>query len=64
MTWRTEAYLALLKDYYDCVAQPVLDEGGEILDYIGDAVLAIFPCGATLACRKPPALRPVQWKRR
>ncbi len=39
----TEAYLALLKDYYDCVAQPVLDEGGEILDYIGDAVLAIFP---------------------
>ncbi len=39
----TDAYLALLKNYYDCVAQPVLDEGGEILDYIGDAVLAIFP---------------------
>lgn len=38
-----DAYLALLKAYYDCVAQPVLDEGGEILDYIGDAVLAIFP---------------------
>ena len=36
-------YLSLLKRYYDCVAQPVLDEGGEILDYIGDAVLAIFP---------------------
>lgn len=36
-------YLALLKSYYDCVAQPVLEEGGEILDYIGDAVLAIFP---------------------
>ena len=39
----SEAYLGLLKHYYDCVAQPVLDEGGEILDYIGDAVLAIFP---------------------
>ena len=39
----TDDYLTLLKSYYDCVAQPVLDEGGEILDYIGDAVLAIFP---------------------
>lgn len=38
-----DEYLSLLKDYYDCVAQPVLDQGGEILDYIGDAVLAIFP---------------------
>ena len=36
-------YLALLREYFDCAAQPVLDEGGEILDYIGDAVLAIFP---------------------
>lgn len=36
-------YLSLLKRYHDCVAQPVIDEGGEILDYIGDAVLAIFP---------------------
>ena len=36
-------YLALLRDYFDCAAQPVVDEGGEILDYIGDAVLAIFP---------------------
>ncbi|MEO1611978.1 MAG: adenylate/guanylate cyclase domain-containing protein [Pseudomonadota bacterium] len=36
-------YLALLRAYFDCAAQPVLEEGGEILDYIGDAVLAIFP---------------------
>jgi adenylate cyclase len=36
-------YLELLRCYYDCAAQPVLDEGGEILEFIGDAVLAIFP---------------------
>lgn len=36
-------YLTLLRDYFDCAAQPVIAEGGEILDYIGDAVLAIFP---------------------
>lgn len=38
-----EAYLELLRSYYDCTAQPVIDEGGEILEFIGDAVLAIFP---------------------
>ncbi|MEO0363485.1 MAG: adenylate/guanylate cyclase domain-containing protein, partial [Pseudomonadota bacterium] len=36
-------YMALLRRYFDCAAQPVIDEGGEILDYVGDAVLAIFP---------------------
>ena len=36
-------YLKLLRCYYDCTAQPVIEEGGEILDFIGDAVLAIFP---------------------
>ncbi len=38
-----DAYLELLKCYYDCTAQMVIDEGGEILEFIGDAVLAIFP---------------------
>ncbi len=38
-----DLYLELLKCYYDCTAQMVIDEGGEILDFIGDAVLAIFP---------------------
>lgn len=38
-----DAYLAFLRRYFDCAAQPVIDEGGEILDYVGDAVLAIFP---------------------
>ena len=36
-------FLALLNVYFDCMAGAVLDGGGEVLRYIGDAVLAIFP---------------------
>lgn len=35
--------LAILNDYFDAVTRPVLARGGEILKFIGDAVLAIFP---------------------
>jgi adenylate cyclase len=35
--------LAILNDYFDAVTRPVLANGGEILKFIGDAVLAIFP---------------------
>ena len=38
-----ENYLALLNDYFDAAAGAVLAEGGEVLKFIGDAVLAIFP---------------------
>ena len=38
-----EAYLAALNDYFDCVAGAVIDNGGDVLKFIGDAVLAIFP---------------------
>jgi adenylate cyclase len=36
-------YLALLNCYYECTAAPVVAEGGEILNFIGDGVLGIFP---------------------
>ena len=36
-------YLELLNDYFDCMAGAVLAHGGEVLKYIGDAVMAIFP---------------------
>jgi adenylate cyclase len=36
--------LALLDAYFDAIAGPVVDRGGEILKFIGDAMLAIFPC--------------------
>lgn len=36
-------YLALLDDFFDAMAGAVMDHGGEVLKFIGDAVLAIFP---------------------
>jgi adenylate cyclase len=36
-------YLATLDAYFDCTAGAVLDHGGEVLKFIGDAVMAIFP---------------------
>jgi adenylate cyclase len=39
------AYLALLNDYFECVLGPVLEHHGEVLRFIGDAALAIFPVG-------------------
>ncbi|HEU5175975.1 MAG TPA: adenylate/guanylate cyclase domain-containing protein [Burkholderiales bacterium] len=38
-------FLALLNDYFECVLGPVLDHQGEVLRFIGDAALAIFPVG-------------------
>ncbi|MEL6503831.1 MAG: adenylate/guanylate cyclase domain-containing protein [Pseudomonadota bacterium] len=36
-------FLELLNDYFECTAAPAIAHGGEVLDFIGDAVLAIFP---------------------
>ena len=36
-------FLALLNEYFECVLGPVLESGGEVLRFIGDAALAIFP---------------------
>ena len=47
-----EGYLAALNEYFDCAADAVLDHGGEVLKYIGDAVMAIFPFDGTT---RPPA---------
>jgi adenylate cyclase len=45
----------LLNAYFDCMAEAVHERGGEILKFIGDAMLAIFPIGPDLsrqeACR-------------
>ncbi|WP_242390316.1 adenylate/guanylate cyclase domain-containing protein [Polymorphum gilvum] len=38
-----DRYLKLLNRYFDAAAGAVEAEGGEILDFIGDAVLGIFP---------------------
>jgi adenylate cyclase len=38
-------FLALLNTYFECVLGPVLEHHGEVLRFIGDAALAIFPVG-------------------
>ena len=40
------AFLELLNDYFECMAGAVLAHRGEVLKFIGDAMLAIFPIGA------------------
>ena len=36
-------FLRLLNEFFECVLGPVLARGGEVLRFIGDAALAIFP---------------------
>ncbi len=38
-----EKFLAQLNRFFDCMGGAVLDHGGEVLRFIGDAALAIFP---------------------
>jgi adenylate cyclase len=38
-----DQFLRLLNVYFECAARPVIAAGGEVLAFIGDAVLAIFP---------------------
>jgi adenylate cyclase len=37
-----EQAVELLNDYFDCLVPPIEDEGGEVLKYLGDGLLAIF----------------------
>ncbi len=41
---RTE-YIALLNQFFDTVSTRVVEKGGEVLKFIGDGVLAVFPAG-------------------
>jgi adenylate cyclase len=39
------ALLDLLNRYFDCQVPPIVEQGGEVLKYMGDGLLAIFPIG-------------------
>jgi len=39
----SDAYLATLNAFFDCMVGSIVENGGEVLKFIGDAVLAIFP---------------------
>ncbi len=36
-------FFDMLNQYFESTAGPLMDEGGEVLDFIGDAVLGMFP---------------------
>lgn len=38
-----DRFLELLNQFFECTAEPAMEQGGEVLKFIGDAVLAIFP---------------------
>ena len=40
-----DSFLELLNAYFDCAAGAVMEKGGQVLDIIGDAILAFFPAG-------------------
>jgi len=47
----------LLNRYFDCQVPAILDHGGEVLKFMGDGLLAIFPiaggdANAAEACRR------------
>ncbi|MEP3332054.1 DUF427 domain-containing protein [Sedimentitalea sp.] len=46
------AYIALLNQFFETTSTIIHDHGGEVLKFIGDAVLAVFPAGddAKMAC--------------
>ena len=40
----------ILNGYFDAMAEPIERNGGEILKFMGDGLLAIFPLGSPTAC--------------
>jgi adenylate cyclase len=49
-----EQVIATLNDWFDCMAQALTQQGGEILKFLGDGMLAIFPAHADMtdACNR------------
>ncbi|MEO1190365.1 MAG: adenylate/guanylate cyclase domain-containing protein [Pseudomonadota bacterium] len=47
----------ILNAFFDCYVPPIVAEGGEVLKFIGDAVLAIFPQPDGMAAVSSPSER-------
>lgn len=53
----TDAFIAMLNGYFEATAGAVLNQDGEILGFIGDAVLAIFPADGGEAAERAACAR-------
>ncbi len=51
------AYIAMLNEFFETVSGIIHDHGGEVLKFIGDAVLAVFPAGEDPAAARGHAQR-------
>ncbi len=54
--WPRDDVIALLNDYFDALSEPIEAHGGEILKFMGDGLLAIFPDDAMAATRAVAAI--------
>jgi adenylate cyclase len=48
--WPRDDVIDLLNGYFDAVSEPLSRRGGEILKFMGDGLLAIFPLSEPKAC--------------
>jgi adenylate cyclase len=48
--WPRDDVIDLLNNYFDAMSDPIARHGGEILKFIGDGLLAIFPLDRPNAC--------------
>ena len=48
--WPRDDVIGLLNDYFDAISEPIARHGGEILKFMGDGLLAIFPLSQPSAC--------------
>src|SRR5436190_21056229 len=48
--WPRDDVIGLLNGYFDAMSEPIARHGGEILKFIGDGLLAIFPLSQPSAC--------------
>src|ERR1700751_2494227 len=49
-SWPRDDVIDLLNDYFDAMSEPIARHGGEILKFMGDGLLAIFPLSQPTAC--------------
>src|ERR1700743_773025 len=48
--WPRDDVIELLNGYFDAMSEPIARHGGEILKFMGDGLLAIFPLSEPNAC--------------
>ena len=48
--WPRDYVIDMLNGYFDALSGPIEDHGGEILKFMGDGLLAVFPLSTPTAC--------------